>query len=51
VPLKRSGVADANEVPGLVASLASDRASFITGSGFDVDGVMKPIQAAHQEYA
>jgi 3-oxoacyl-[acyl-carrier protein] reductase len=36
VPLKRFG--NAREVSGLIAFLASDQASFITGSRFDVDG-------------
>jgi hypothetical protein len=36
VPLKRFRVAD--EVSGLVAFLTFDRASFITGSCFDIDG-------------
>jgi len=38
VPLKRFGLA--KEVSGLVAFLASERSSFITGSRFDVDGGM-----------
>jgi NAD(P)-dependent dehydrogenase (short-subunit alcohol dehydrogenase family) len=38
VLLKRFG--NAKEVSGLIAFLASDRASFITGSRFDVDGGM-----------
>ncbi|HXZ88953.1 MAG TPA: SDR family oxidoreductase [Candidatus Binataceae bacterium] len=38
VPLKRFG--NAPEVSGLVAFLASERSSFITGSRFDVDGGM-----------
>ena len=42
IPLKRFGVA--SEVSGLVAFLASERASFITGSRYDVDGgVIKSI--------
>jgi 3-oxoacyl-[acyl-carrier protein] reductase len=36
VALKRFG--QAQEVSGLVAFLASERASFITGSRYDVDG-------------
>jgi NAD(P)-dependent dehydrogenase (short-subunit alcohol dehydrogenase family) len=35
VPLKRFGVPD--EVSGLIALPASDRASFIIGSGFNVE--------------
>ena len=38
VPLKRFG--NAKEVFGLIAFLASDHASFITGSRFDIDGGM-----------
>ena len=38
VPLKRFG--NAKEVSGLIAFLASDHASFITGSRFDIDGGM-----------
>ena len=39
VPLNRFGAAD--EVSGLVAFLASERATFIPGASFDVDGGCK----------
>ena len=46
VPLGRAG--DAREVGALIAWLASDRASYVTGASYVVDGGLMLIAAEHQ---
>jgi NAD(P)-dependent dehydrogenase (short-subunit alcohol dehydrogenase family) len=46
VPLGRAG--DAREVGELIAWLASDRAAYVTGASFIIDGGLSLIAAEHQ---
>jgi hypothetical protein len=46
VPLGRAG--DAREVGALIAWLASDQASYVTGASYVVDGGLMLIAAEHQ---
>jgi NAD(P)-dependent dehydrogenase (short-subunit alcohol dehydrogenase family) len=46
VPLGRAG--DAREVGALVAWLASDRATYVTGASYVIDGGLTLIAADHQ---